>query len=118
MSMETLRRMQQSYAEEDRMIDARESKRAKDRKVVLSVEATKEAGEALYAKVVAAIKKQMATKPKASVSCKFRENCVFDYVVTKLQSKGWKAKHTYNDGYNAYDFIDAMPPDALKLLDD
>lgn len=118
MSLETLRRMQEYYRDEDRAIDARESKRSAERKVILSEEETQKQGEELYAKVVKSITKQLTTegKKKAQVSCKLRPNSVFKYVVDKLRAKGWTARHSYNDGYNDYDFVEATPPDTLTPL--
>lgn len=116
MSMETLRRMQSYYAEQDRATDAMESKFAKKAKEQLPEEELKAQGEELYVKVVNSITKQLKTKAKATISCKFRPHCVFDYVVNRLKKKGWKAKHYYNYGFNFFDIIEASPPDPTKNL--
>jgi len=110
MSLETLRQMQRYYMDEDAATDAREVQRYKARGAKLSQEEIVKQGEELYAKVVSKIKKEYNLgKSSFLVSCKLRPNPVFDYVVEKLRAKGWKAEHDYNDGYNAYDFIEVKP---------
>ncbi len=120
MSLETLRRMQEYYRAEDEAIDNRDASFNKKAKEQLPEEEVKKRGEELYAKVVKVIDRQLneERKRKALVSCKFQPHCVFKYVVDKINAKpGWKAKHSFNYGYNFYDFIEATPPQINPVKD-
>ncbi len=112
MSMTTLRLIQESIADHDNWVDQRQKHRQQTRNVKLEGKALEEQGEKLYKKVVEAVKKGEGS---AQVSCKVRSNCVFKYVVDKLNKKGFKAKHSFNDGYNDYDFISVKPNIDRKL---
>jgi hypothetical protein len=117
MSMTSVNLMVENARKEEAAVDAREQKRAAKRKVVLSEEEVKVQGEELYASAVRHITKDLtAGGKKSEISCRLRPNCVFDYVVTNLLSNGWKAKHSYNDGYNTYDFIIVEPPNTLESM--
>ncbi len=105
MSMMTLRLMQQAADDEDRAIDAREVKRGKARRVTLTPEEITAQGEELHEVLAKA-----ANSGKLQVSCKLRPNSVVAYAIEKLKGEGWTAKHSYNDGYNAYDLIKLTPP--------
>ncbi len=102
---------QNLYRDEDKATDNREERRSKDRKVELPQEEIEKQGEELYTYAVKFVKREYPKKKgKLSISCKLMPNCVFNYVVNKFKEKGWGAKHTYNDGYNAFDWIEVTPP--------
>ena len=90
--------------QQDDIIDEREATRVKARKVQLTQEQIQEQGDKLYESVANSLR-----VGKNSVRCKLRPNCVFEYVIEKLKQKGFTAKHTYNDGLNAYDYLDVRP---------
>lgn len=122
MSMTSLRLMMEANRQEEAAVDAREAKRTAARKAVITEDEIKVQGEELYANAVRHVTKNLQSGgKKTEISCKLRPNSVFNYAVAKLKSKGWKAKHSYNDGYNNYDFLIVEPPDIteqlLKMLD-
>lgn len=121
--MQTLRLMMENNRQEEAAMDALERKRTAARKAVVSDDEIKVQGEELYVSAVRHVTKNLkAGVRKSEISCKLRPNSVFDYVVTRFKNKGWKAKHSYNDGYNNYDFLIIEPPDItdqlLKMLQD
>ena len=108
MSLQSLRNIQDSYAAEDRWIAGREKSRDEKRKEVLLQEEIVKRGEILLKRVIKKVNE--SCQAETMVRCELRPNCVFDYVVQKIKEKGWSAKHSWNDGFNDYDFIKVKAP--------